>query len=120
MCLHPTLPHPTPRYEEDQATLRTLRMILRDLTLDLLRQKRWELFWEPEEDEEWWDKVGGRLGGQPRHVCGELAGPACSTSSPGWLHLQASLSLGTVQQRWHQPTWRDVSVLCCAVHAVAC
>ncbi|KAL4429387.1 hypothetical protein ABPG77_005161 [Micractinium sp. CCAP 211/92] len=45
------------RYEEDQATLRTLRMILRDLTLDLLRQKRWELFWEPEEEEEWWDKV---------------------------------------------------------------
>ena len=34
-------------------------MLLRDLTLDLLRQKRWDLFGEPETDEEWWDKVRG-------------------------------------------------------------
>lgn len=46
-------------------------MILRDLTLELLRQKRWELFWEPEEDEEWWDKVCARFGSM---VCAGWAG----------------------------------------------
>lgn len=47
------------RYEEDAAALRALRMVLRDLTYKLLGNKKWEWFWEPEEDPEWWDKVGG-------------------------------------------------------------
>ncbi|PRW59558.1 ATPase family AAA domain-containing-like isoform X1 [Chlorella sorokiniana] len=45
------------RYEEDAAALRALRMVLRDLTYKLLGNKKWEWFWEPEEDPEWWDKV---------------------------------------------------------------
>ena len=44
--------------------LRALRMTLRELTMQLLGAKKWELFWEPEEDPEWWDKVSERLGAQ--------------------------------------------------------
>lgn len=57
------------RYEADEAALRALRMLLRDLTHRLLGNKKWEWFWEPEEDPEWWDKVrwacGGRSGSWP-------------------------------------------------------
>lgn len=46
-------------------------MALRDLTLDLLRQKRWELFAEPDSDEEWWDKVGRAGQGKGREGKGQ-------------------------------------------------
>lgn len=53
--------------------LRTLRMALRDLTLQLLSSRRWELFWEPEPAEsDWWDKVGGGGGSSGGR------GPACT------------------------------------------
>jgi hypothetical protein len=71
------------RYEEDQAVLRTLRMALRDLTLQLLGSRRWELFWEPEPaDSDWWDKVGGggSGGGSPGRSAGGLC--ACTLLCP--------------------------------------
>lgn len=79
--LSPSSPHPssspfTPcRYEEDVAVLRALRMVLRDLTYKLLGNKKWEWFWEPEEDPEWWDKVRGWL---------ELQEEVWPSRSGGW------------------------------------
>ncbi len=84
----PTLPSSPPhppssstscRYEEDAAALRALRMVLRDLTYKLLGNKKWEWFWEPEEDPEWWDKVRGWLEskeevGHPKREAGGLEG----------------------------------------------
>lgn len=47
-------------YEEDQAALRALRMALREITMKLLRNRKWEVFWEPpslEYDPEYWKAV---------------------------------------------------------------
>ena len=37
------------RYEEDRAVLRSLRQVLRDVTLKLLNARRYEIFWLPGE-----------------------------------------------------------------------
>ena len=39
------------QYEDDQATLRSLRMGLRQVTLRLLNNKRWKAFWMPGEND---------------------------------------------------------------------
>jgi hypothetical protein len=62
--------HLSCRYEEEQAVLRTLRMTLRDLTMELLGSRRWQQFWEPEPaDSDWWDKVRGAASSVPGSVC---------------------------------------------------
>lgn len=48
------------RYEDDQAALRTLRMILRSVVSKQLQNRKWEAFWEPvhpEDDPEYWQAV---------------------------------------------------------------
>lgn len=48
-------------YEEDQATLRALRVALRAVTLALLGDRRWKMFAapvSPDEDPEYWQLVG--------------------------------------------------------------
>jgi hypothetical protein len=96
-------------------------MALRDLTLQLLGSKRWELFWEPEHPESpWWDKVRAagwrkagnvvkrlwlsRLGaGVGLEACKGAAIPACQASedwSRGADQAAATLSL---------PAWCQVS-----------
>lgn len=51
-------------YEEDQRTLRALRMILRSILTSLLNNKRYKLFWEPmepDQDPEYWQVVSSPM-----------------------------------------------------------
>lgn len=58
--------------------LRTLRMTLRDLTMELLGSRRWQQFWEPEPaDSDWWDKVRGAASSVPDSVCHSVCLRAC-------------------------------------------
>eukprot|EP00798_Chlamydomonas_sp_ICE-L_P030290 gene30290-35278_t len=50
-------------YEDYQAALRALRMLLREITLKVLNSRRWEMFWAPAEadDDEFWEKVSAPM-----------------------------------------------------------
>lgn len=45
-------------YEGDQAVLRALRQVLREVTYRLIADRRWQTFVQPVEDPEYWAKVG--------------------------------------------------------------